>query len=377
MQMRKLFQQLRNHDLPDLAEALGGPSSRGDLPDLTKQVKDFLDHKRTNRDGDGVDDHLSELLDALENSGGKSAPQPDRTRQNFYQRLQKQEHSGGAGGEGAHGGAEKNINIHLCYICDSRCQSDIRQAYWSSTQAYFDALSASLQDKFNSMTGYNFEMSTQFLYRVNNRLYGQWYLTDEQVEGNSDDTDTQMLATVNRAFWERQNLWGYLLQWLHCDVGIWTISASDNLWDDDYVDSVDGIANMFQICGSESYLTIKLDVNMDHMSSMVGHELGHVCGMYHDGLVDEAFTQHEAFFHSPGLEDLGVMYDDLVAQCMTGNPNCPGGRHNCIMNGVVNTQSVYSNCSRAYFNMFFGLARVLPHSYEDACLPAEGLLLNV
>jgi len=367
MQMRKLFQHLRNHDLPDLTghlgPDLGGPSSRIDLPDLTKQVKEFMD-QRTNQD-----DHLSELLDALVNSDGKSTPQPDRTRQNFYQRIQKDHSGGGTGGD-------TDINIHLCYICDSRCQSDIRHA-WSSTQAYFDALSADLQEEFNSMTGYNFEMSTQFLYNVNNRLYGQWYLNDDDVDGSSGDSDVTMLSTVNHHFWEQQDLWGYLLQYLNCDVGIWTVSASDNLWDD-YVETVDGVANMFQICGSESYLTVKLDVNINRMSSMVGHELGHCIGMYHDGLLVEAFTMYAAFFHSPGQEELGALYDDLVAQCQDGNPNCPvGGPHSCIMNNVINTQSVYSNCSRAYFNMFFGLARVLPQSYEDSCLPAEDLLLNV
>jgi len=328
-----LLKQLRTAgggtDVPDFTHGHGGSAGTAHAPDLTADWAKSVSG----------------------NNGAKSVEYDEsRTRQSFLQRIQKNAED------------ETDLQINMCYFCDNRCSSDILAANYPSTHAYFNALSALVETDLNSMDGYTFHVNTHIVLVANIVIQGYWYLDT----GAGSDLD--MLASVNDNFWTAHNMWQTGLAY-GCDAGFHTITESDYIWNNNYCGHLDGVANMFQICNSGSYATMRLELNLAQMSTLCAHELGHLCGLYHDDGVDEAFgPYHDYFMTNPVIAPI---YQNLVENCQIGNEHCPDGPYHCIMSASVATQTSFSGCSVAYFNMFLGLANQIPSLYEDGCLPAK------
>jgi len=252
-----------------------------------------------------------------------------------------------------------SLSINLCYFCDERCKQDILSSGYMGAYHFFNDLTAIITTELNSLNGYFFTVFNLIILEPGINVEGRWYLT------NYDDPKA-MLNSVNTNFWGTTNLWQAGLAF-GCDAGINAVSESDGLWSDQFCGSMDGIANMFQICNSMSYATVKLVRNLPKMATLMAHELGHLLGMYHDGDLDAAYTNYEGWFL--GTPQVADLYTALRGNCTIVSHECINGQYQCIMNGYVNTQAVFSKCSKCYFDMFFALAVFWPNDYMTACMP--------
>jgi len=333
----------QTHILQQLLKQLRNAGGTGDAPDFTHD----LTHETARPD-------FTDLVKQAKGHDGKKALEYDesRTRQSFFQRMQKNADD------------ETELQINMCYFCDSRCAHDIDTRY-PSTNAYFAELSSVMETDLNSMENLTFHIHTHIVLAANQVIQGSWYMN------TAADTDTDMLASVNNNFWLAHNMWQTGLSY-GCDAGFLVITESDHIWNNNYCGQLHGVANMFQICNSLSFATVRLELNMHSMSTLCAHELGHLCGLYHDGGIDVGFTNSPPFLNWITTNAVvAPLYQKILDNCQIGNEHCPDGQYHCIMSASVNTQTSFSVCSEAYFNMFLGLASQMPTLYEDGCLPEK------
>merc|ERR1712227_223859 len=102
-------------------------------------------------------------------------------------------------------------------------------------------------------------------------------------------------------------------------------------------------------------------IAVSNMATVVAHELGHQMGIYHDGVLNSAYTT------SPLRPRFPDEFAAMDASCTAATPQ------NLVMDEVpINVEPVFSSCSKAYYAMWRKLSTSFPTFYPDSCLtPAE------
>merc|ERR1712173_22211 len=177
---------------------------------------------------------------------------------------------------------------------------------------------------------------------------------------NGFDTSEKALPNANMGFWGDTTGLFDNAHSVGCDVG-YAVIPDDVAFD---YSAVEGIANMFQICGDLSFSTIKLYADdYYHQVVLIAHELGHLLGLYHDGPMNAVY------------EPLSALYPQDIQKlrnvCGAEGSGCTDDAGLCIMNTVPTGGTGYprsfSECSKQYFKMFKHLAGDFPAIYNSAC----------
>jgi len=355
-------------DLPELANVLN--LTLGEREDLRQAVE-----LQALFDEDGRKERISDVFRSFADSASKKSAQMS------HQRLQK------ALLRTKHDHTERGLGeLNVCVWCDKRCRDQITAAGFSKSE-YFSQVMGHL----NTMVGdLDPEIQLTMAYLVNFRAdaTGTYFAAypdldpADEPEGytfemswytGSNLHDVDQLTHINDAFWDGQQLYSAMTP--PCDIDYWIGSSSDSVWRT--LGGIEGIANMDSMCLS-SYMTVKQSSDPVSMAQIMAHELGHTVGIYHDDEgVNNWFIQNARYF------DEGQMLSACSEEYSAITDSCHGGsdcgcddeagymfmgefKHMCLMNSVV-FGSTYSDCSRAYYDMFLCLSDIMPYYYSQAC----------
>jgi len=238
----------------------------------------------------------------------------------------------------------------LCVFCDDMCLNQIGNEGYNSDD-YFAAITTDMNQYLASLdpTG-TFTLSFKLI--PGSDVYLDWF-------GDSSLEDEELLTAINTAFWEGTGLYSMATGY-GCDVDFLLASSDDPAWEN--MGSVEGIANMMQLC-QMSYSTVKMDNSgPEETAVLMAHEFGHMIGAYHDGSLNSAYTSLASYFGA------GQMLGDCEAEYAALEATCTASVSGYIMASSVGGASEYSPCTGAYFDMFICLADVMPAWYSLACV---------
>jgi len=245
--------------------------------------------------------------------------------------------------------------VVTCVYCDNRCVARAQASGYSSAQGYFDQAIAEMNRIVQGLDE-NMSLELSFVLLPYSITEMSWFFD------YSATSSEQLLTAINNKFWGDSGLYN-MAGGNGCDVDFLVAAPEDPAWN--YMGSIEGIANMFQLCLS-SYSTVMMNSNPISLAKLMTHEFGHMLGIYHDGAINAAFSGMASYF-APGqmLGGCQQEFTDLSAACTAGSSGCPSGK--CIMAATVDGTD-WSDCSRAYYSMYNCLTGVMPTYYNDACV---------
>jgi len=244
--------------------------------------------------------------------------------------------------------------VVTCVYCDKRCMQKANQYGFSTPQSYYAEVIAEMnkivQDGLDP--GMTLELSFVLLPYAITEM--SWFFD------YSAKTSQELLTKINRKFWADSGLYDMAAA-NGCDLDFLTVAPEDPAWG--YMGSIEGIANMFQLC-SASYSTVLMKRDPKAMAKLMTHEFGHMIGIYHDGKMDNAFSsQATQFAAGGGLAQCAGEFSTLAGACTSTSAGCTGS---CIMAATVDGTE-WSECSKAYYGMFQCMTIVMPNYYNDKC----------
>jgi len=250
-------------------------------------------------------------------------------------------------------GARKVVT---CVYCDNQCVARAAASGYASAKAYFDVTIGEMNRIVQGGLDENMSLELTFVLLPNSNTYMSWFF--DYSATNSEE----LLTGINNNFWRESGLYNMSSSY-GCDVDFLAAAPEDPGWN--YMGSIEGIANMFQLCLG-SYSTVQMSANPISLAKLMTHEFGHMLGIYHDGAVSPSFTGQVAYFE-PGqmLEACKPEYEDLSAACTTGSVGCPSGK--CIMAATVDGTD-WSACSKSYYSMYNCLTGAMPTFYDASCV---------
>jgi len=263
-------------------------------------------------------------------------------------------------------GDSDNLGIGMCFYCDQRCEDQLGEMGFSDANSYF----AQIVTEMNPLMANLHEGIVMELVAV---LMPHKVMEMSWMLDTSATTAVEELTDINRKFWQDSGLYNYAVNY-NCDVDFYVVSDQDPAWV--FMGEVDGIADMFQMC-LHSFSTVKLlGESVFDQARLIAHETGHLFGIYHDGPMANDYIRDEAAFE-PGqpLEDCADELADLKQYCVAEDDcGCTEEEQlgsGCVMNAVPGGNA-FSECSKAYFNMWYCLSQFYPTLYSTACIGDNG-----
>jgi len=258
----------------------------------------------------------------------------------------------------------KSFNINMCFYCDDNCITKLASANIEHG-AYYDDIASRVQDMLNTLDPSKYSFTTAALYKLTPGVSIPYLYFKSRADHS---TGSVLLANVNENFWNYNNLYAYSVT-MGCNADILTVSPDDSLWASNYVGGIDGIANMMAVCTKYSYSTVKINTNPTRMAALVGHELGHLLGMFHDGAAED-YPEATCDYFEGFNPTLGAPCRAVAEQCTAASHGCADGPNNCLMSASVGTETKYSACSAAYFEIYQRTAEIMQdeNSYSMLCI---------
>jgi len=259
----------------------------------------------------------------------------------------------------------KTFNVNMCFYCDNNCIAMIGAA---NVGSYYDEIASRVGDMLNTLDPSKYAFTTAALYKLTPGIKIP-YLYFKRKSDNS--RGAVLLSNVNENFWNFRGLYQYSVD--HgCNADFLTIAPSDNIWASNYVGGIDGIANMMAVCTAHSYSTVKINADRARMAALVGHELGHLLGMFHDGPAEDYPEATCAYFETRADPSLGAPCRAVNTACGADH-GCADGANNCVMSASVGTETKFSACSAAYFDIYAQVAAIVqsPDSYSMLCIAQD------
>jgi len=245
--------------------------------------------------------------------------------------------------------------VVTCVYCDNRCVAKAASSGYASAKDYFDVTIAEMNRIVQSGLDENMSFELTFVLLPYTITEMSWFFD------YSATTSEELLTAINNKFWKDSGLFD-MAAGNGCDVDFLAGAPEDPAWN--YMGSIEGIANMFQLCLS-SYSTVMMNPNPVSLAKLMTHEFGHMLGIYHDGALNVAFTGMAEYF-APGqmMGECETEFEVLTGACNVGSVGCPSGK--CIMAATVDGTE-WSDCSKAYYSMYNCLVDVMPTYYSDTC----------
>jgi len=247
--------------------------------------------------------------------------------------------------------------VNTCVYCDDRCVARVKATEYASTQNFFGAVIAEMSQIVQGGLDENMSFDLTLVLLPAKVTEMSWFFD------YSAKSSEQLLTAINNKFWKDSGLYKMASDRAGCDLDFMISAPEDPAWK--YMGSIEGIANMFQLCLG-SYSTVLMNTNPASLAKLMTHEFGHMLGIYHDGGVNAAFTGMASYFE-PGqlFADCKPEFDVLSATCTYSSVGCPSGK--CIMAATVDGTE-WSDCSKAYYSMYNCLVGVMPTYYNDSCV---------
>lgn len=264
----------------------------------------------------------------------------------------------------------KAFHINMCFYCDNNCIMAMGARSVADVERYYDGIASIVQSQLNTLDSSKWSFTTKALFKLRPGVSIP-YLYFKRRSDTS--TGFVLLSNVNENFWNFNNLFAFSVS-KGCDADFLTIAPGDDIWKSNYVSDVDGIANMMAVCTPHSFSTVKLNPSVEGMAVLVGHELGHLLGMFHDG-ESEDYSEAQCQYYENNIDaSLGPACRKVAEVCTAGDHGCPDGQGNCIMSAAVGRETKFSACSKAYFDIYEQTAAVIrdPNSYDLTCIEAGG-----
>jgi len=326
---------------------LSGPSSRQEMPELGDLFKPA--------EGERQEPNL--ILGG--SSGAHQARDINEQTDRFMETMQEAAKKFNAKRELERAARAEAGNHHVvtCVYCDNRCVAKAKASGYDDSKEYFDMVIGEMNRIIKGLDeGMDFELTFVMLPYTITEM--SWFFD------YSATTSEQLLTAINNKFWKDSGLYS-MAQTQGCDIDFLVADGSDPAWN--YMGSIAGIANMFQLCQA-AYSTVLMNPNPISLAKLMTHEYGHMIGLYHDGALNVAFTSMKSptDYFAPGqmMAGCAAEYDDADAACNAGSVGCPSGK--CIMAATVDGTD-WSDCSKAYYSMFNCLVDTMPMYYNDAC----------
>merc|ERR1712004_145832 len=247
--------------------------------------------------------------------------------------------------------------VNTCVYCDARCVARAEASQYASAQDYFDVAITELNKIVQGGLDENMVVGLTLVLLPGKVTEMSWFFD------YSAKSSLELLTAINRKFWVETGLYKMASDRVGCDLDFLVAAPEDPAWK--YMGSIEGIANMFQLCLA-SYSTVQMSASPIRLAKLMGHEFGHMLGIYHDGSVNSAYTSMASHFE-PGqmFGDCKAELEDLNATCTSSSVGCPSGK--CIMAATVDGTE-WSDCSRAYYSMYNCLVGAAPSYYSDTCV---------
>jgi len=286
---------------------------------------------------------------------------------------------------------EANAPIHfdgsldICYLCDKTCQTDLRSRWGNprdlseaevargdedgdGVNLYLQTVTEKLGEAL-SVVDSNIKTVLRYVFTIDIVINLQWF--------NGNEVSEWALPMANMGLWG--NLTGAFetAQIAGCDIALGIFADSPTFAHSE----MDSVSTMFQVCSNLAFGIVKLDANdFFKQVAITAHEVGHILGMYDDGIVGEAFkgTVNLTSAAEPSFSSLlAKLNHDCHGQAGCTHDECacsdPSGR--CFMaedpigEGLEGNvfPSMYSNCSIANYKMIRKLQTEFPHLYPSHC----------
>jgi len=254
---------------------------------------------------------------------------------------------------------EEPEEIVTCVYCDKRCVDKAKASGFDGAKSYFSKTIEEMNSIVEKLDP-SIQFKLKFVLQPGKDTEMQWFFN------YNAKTSEELLKGVNDKFWIDTGLYS-MANNNGCDLDYFEVSNADQGWK--YMGSVAGIANMFQMC-LNSYSTVLMSANHKSLAKLMVHEWGHMVGIYHDGLVNKAFTKKgapEAFDEGGAYSHCKSQYGILINKCTASSVGCLGS--DCIMASTVDGTS-WSDCSKAYYKMYLCLTEIddLKAYYDKTCI---------
>jgi len=252
-------------------------------------------------------------------------------------------------------------HVVTCVYCDSRCEARAKNSGYADAKAYFEQAIAQMNTIVQGGLNENMDFELMFVLLPYKITEMSWYFD------YSAQDSVQLLTGINNNFWKESGLYKTAAT-NGCDLDYLVVDTADSGWR--YMGSIEGIANMFQLCLG-SYSTVQMNANPISLAKLMTHEYGHMIGIYHDGVINPSFSGMSHYFdEGQMLAACKAEYDNLAATCTSSSVGCPSGK--CIMSATVDGTD-WSDCSVAYYTMYNCLTTIpsMATFYDDSCTLVE------